>query len=161
MMAGLKKVKSTLLCIGIVIYVTFLITGCSTLPSERSKSESHEASRQKDKTGPLYYDFGDVLIPRELKMDQKSSFIYNTAGFSAGVLVLKGRVELGSLTSFFEKNMAKDNWRLVSSFKSSRTIMLFQKQSRWCVINITEGLSTRTEIWVAPTMNEPVSGLLK
>lgn len=160
-MAGLKRVKSGLLCIGIVIYLIFLITGCSALQSERSSSESHEASRQKDKTGPLYYDFGDVLIPRELKADRKSSFIYNTSGFSAGVLVLKGRVETGSLISFFEKNMAKDNWRLISSFKSSRTIMLFQKQNRWCVISITEGISTRTEIWVAPTMNEPETGLLK
>ena len=160
-MAGLKRVKSASLCIGIVICLIFLITGCSTLPSERSSSESLEASRQKDKTGPLYYDFGDVLIPRELKVDRKSSFIYTTSGFSAGVLVLKGRVEIGSLISFFEKNMAKDNWRLISSFKSSRTIMLFQKQNRWCVINITEGLNTRTEIWVAPTMNEPGEGLLK
>lgn len=164
-MAGLKRVKSAILCIGIVICLVFLITGlitgCSTLPSERSSSESYETSRQKDKTGPLYYDFGDVLIPRELKVDRKSSFIYTTSGFSAGVLVLKGRVELGSLISFFEKNMAKDNWQLISSFKSSRTLMLFQKQTRWCVINITESISTRTEIWVAPTMNEPVSGLLK
>jgi len=157
-MAGLKKVKSALLCIGIVIYLIFLIIGCSALPSEKSSLESHEASLRKDKTGPLYYDFEDVLIPRELKVDRKSSFIYTTSGFSAGVLVLKGRVELGSLISFFEKNMAKDNWRLVSSFKSSRTIMLFQKQNRWCVINITESISTRIEIWVAPTMNEPVSG---
>ena len=159
-MAGLKKVNSGLLCSGIVICLTFFITACSTLPSERSSSEAHEVSRQKDKTGPLYYDFGDVLIPRELKVDQKASFIYNTAGFSAGVLVLKGRVELGSLISFFEKNMAKDNWRLISSFKSSRTIMLFQKQNRWCVINITESMSTKIEIWVAPTMNEPEAGLI-
>ncbi|MBT8357985.1 MAG: hypothetical protein HKO79_06230 [Desulfobacterales bacterium] len=160
-MAGLKKVNSGLLSIGMVVCLIFLITACSTLPSERNSSDSYEAIRQKNKTGPLYYDFEDVLIPRELKVDQKSSFVYNTAGFSAGVLVLKGRVELGSLISFFEKNMAKDNWLLISSFKSSRTIMLFQKQNRWCVINITEGMSTRTEIWVAPTMNEPMSGLLK
>jgi hypothetical protein len=160
-MAKLKKVNSALLSIGIALCLIFLITACSTLPSERSNSESYEAIRQKDKTGPLYYDFQDVLIPRELKVDQKASFIYNTAGFSAGVLVLKGRVELGSLISFFEKNMAKDNWLLISSFKSSRTIMLFQKQNRWCVINITEGISTRTEIWVAPTLNEPMGGLLK
>ena len=160
-MAGLKKVNSGLLCSGIAVCLIFLISACSTLPSERNSSDSYEAIRQKNKTGPLYYDFEDVLIPRELKVDQKSSFIYNTAGFSAGVLVLKGRVELGSLISFFEKNMAKDNWRLISSFKSSRTIMLFEKQNRWCVINITEGISTRTEIWIAPTMNEPVSGLLK
>ncbi len=159
-MAGLKRIKSALLCIGIVIYLIFLVTGCSTLPSEKSSSEFDEASRQKDKTAPLYYDFGDILIPRELKVDKKSSFIYNTSGFSAGVLVLKGRVEIGSLISFFEKNMAKDNWRLISSFKSSRTIMLFQKQNRWCIINITESMSTKIEIWVAPTMNEPEAGLI-
>ena len=106
-MAGLKKVNSGLLCSGIAVCLIFLITACSTLPSERNSSDSYEAIRQKNKTGPLYYDFEDVLIPRELKVDQKSSFIYNTAGFSAGVLVLKGRVELGSLISFFEKNMSK------------------------------------------------------
>ncbi|RLJ01177.1 MAG: hypothetical protein DRP08_05900 [Candidatus Aenigmatarchaeota archaeon] len=160
-MTELKRVKSAILCIGIVLCLIFLMAGCSTLPSERGSSKSYEANRQKDKTGPLYYDFGDVLIPRELKVDRKSSFIYTTSGFSAGVLVLKGRVELGSLISFFEKNMAKDNWRLISSFKSSRTMILFQKQNRWCVINITESMSTRIEIWVAPTMNEPVTGLLK
>jgi len=134
-MTGLKRVKSVILCIGIVICLIFVITGCSTLPSERSTSESYETSRQKNKTDPLYYDFGDVLIPRELKVDRKSSFIYTTSGYSAGVLVLKGRVELGYLISFFEKNMAKDNWRLISSFKSSRTIMLLQKQTRCCLIN--------------------------
>jgi len=160
-MAGVKKVNLSLLSTGMAVCLIFLINACSTLPSERSNSDSYEAIRQKNKKGPLYYDFEDVLIPRELKVDQKSSFIYNTAGFSAGVLVLKGRVELGSLVSFFEKNMAKDNWRLISSFKSSRTIMLFEKQNRWCVINITEGISTRTEIWIAPTLNETVSGLLK
>jgi len=160
-MAGLKRLNSALLCIGIIIYLSLIVMGCSTLQSERGAAGSHESIRQKEKTGPLYYDFEDVLIPRELKVDRKSSFIYNTSGFSAGVLVLKGRVELGSLISFFEKNMAKDNWRLISSFKSSKTIMLFKKQNRWCVISITESISTRTEIWVAPTMNEPGTGLLK
>jgi len=160
-MAVIKKARTVLAGIGIVLSLIFLITGCSALPSEKKSTESHEASSKKEKPGPLYYDFGDVLIPRELKVDRKSSFIYTTSGFSAGVLVLKGRVEIGSLISFFEKNMAKDNWRLISSFKSSRTIMLFQKQNRWCVINITESISTRIEIWVAPTMNEPESGLLK
>ena len=160
-MAGFKKVNSALLSSGIALCLIFCISACSTLPSERNSSESYEAVRKKNRTGPLYYDFQDVLIPRELKVDQKASFVYNTAGFSAGVLVLKGRVELESLISFFEKNMAKDNWLLISSFKSSRTIMLFQKENRWCVINITENISTRTEIWVAPTLNEPMSGLLK
>ena len=43
---------------------------------------------------------------------------------------------------------------MISAFKSPRTMMLFQKQTRWCVINITEGqFSTQVEIWVAPTIS--------
>jgi hypothetical protein len=67
-----------------------------------------------------------------------------------------------SLSAFFENNMSKDNWQPVSSFKSPRTIMLFHKENRWCIINISEKeFSTHVEIWVAPTSNEAGSGLLK
>ena len=39
-------------------------------------------------------------------------------------------------------------------------MMLYKKQSRWCVISITEGqMSTRVEIWVAPTVAGETSGL--
>jgi hypothetical protein len=102
---------------------------------------------------PLYYDFGDILIPRELKVVKDSSFVFRTPGLSAGVLALKGNVEVNSLITFFETNMAKDNWTPVSSFKSPRSMLLFQKENRWCVINITdESFSTYVEIWVAPTI---------
>ena len=81
---------------------------------------------------------------------------------SAGVIVLKGRVELGSLITFFENHMARDNWQVVSTFKSTRTLLLFQKENRWCVINITDDTyNTHVEIWVAPTTNPIDSGLLK
>ena len=77
-------------------------------------------------------------------------------------MVLKGAVELGSLIDFFENNMARDNWRAVSTFKSPRTLLLFQKENRWCVINITDDkYSTHVEIWVAPTVGSDDSGLLK
>ena len=103
-----------------------------------------------------------VLEKVQLSLNPKTSFIYQTSGFSAGVLVLKGSVELGSLIDFFENNMARDNWRAVSTFKSPRTLLLFQKESRWCVINITDDrYSTHVEIWVAPTLNSDDSGLLK
>ena len=112
---------------------------------------------------PLYYDFGDVLVPSELEVNKDGSFVFRTPGFSAGVLSLKGRVEINSLIDFFDNNMAKDNWRLVSSFKSRRTIMLFHKENRWCVINITEkDFYTYVEIWVSPTTSEEEgAGLLK
>jgi hypothetical protein len=58
--------------------------------------------------------------------------------------------------------MAKDNWRLVSSFKSPRTIMFFNKANRSCIINITEkSFKTDVEIWVAPSVEGTESTLLK
>ncbi|MBT9440083.1 MAG: hypothetical protein GAS50_12980, partial [Desulfobacterales bacterium] len=55
------------------------------------------------------------------------------------------------------------NWRILGSFKSSPlTIMLFQKENRSCLIKIIEKLTTtHVEIWVAPSIDEVESGLLK
>lgn len=132
-----------------------LFSGCAAFRSGSQQASSEKGVQQaENKNEPLYYDFGDVLVPKQLTVNKKLSFVYRTPGFSAGVLSLKGRVEINSLLSFFHNNMIKDNWRLVSSFKSTRTIMLFQKENRWCVINITEkDVYTYVEIWVSPTLN--------
>jgi hypothetical protein len=147
--------------LGLTIAITLSIGGCQSLTKKDNKAT---APSVKSSSGvpALYYDFGDVLVPKELKVDKKSSFIYQTEGFSAGVLVLNGRIETSSLISFFEKNMAQDSWHMISSFKSERTMLLFQKAHRWCVMNITdERFSTYVEIWVAPTTQGSKTGLLK
>ena len=147
--------------LGFTIVTIIFLGGCSSLTK---KNDTATAPSAKSESGvpALYYDFGDVLVPKELKVDKKSSFIYQTEGFSAGVLVLKGRIETNSLISFFETNMIKDNWNMISSFKSERTMLLFQKVHRWCVINITdEAFNTYVEIWVAPTTKGTQTGLLK
>ncbi|MEA3279340.1 MAG: hypothetical protein U9Q38_01895 [Thermodesulfobacteriota bacterium] len=161
-MTTIRRRKKFLACLCITAAFFLLTAGCAGFKSKKGSSTS-QTTTQKDKgPSPLYYDFGDVLIPNELKIIKKSSFVYRTPGFSAGVLALSGRVEVSSLIAFFENNMAKDNWRTISSFKSPRTIMVFQKENRWCVINITEKeFNTHVEIWVAPTINEAESGLLK
>lgn len=159
-MKGERK-RSNFLAYGVMLSALFLlINGCAHL----SQEEEEEIAGYQDKgfAPPIYYDFGDVRLPEELKVDNKSSFVYRTTGFSSGVLVLEGRVELYSLITFFENSMPGDNWKFISSFKSPRTLMLFQKESRWCVINITEGsLNTLVEIWVAPTTDEGASSLIK
>ena len=87
--------------------------------------------------------------------------IFTTAGLTAGVLSLKGRVESNSLITFFENRMPEDGWQMISAIKAERSMLLFRKQARWCVIGIEEGqLSTLVQIWVAPTM-APESGLHK
>jgi len=154
----MRQGKRNFRLIAIGITVTAL-TLCGCAGSKIKDGQSPSAVKDKGPV-PLYYDFGDVLVPSELKVDKDASFVFRTPGFSAGVLVLAGRVEINSLIDFFYNNMAKDNWKLVSYFKSRRTIMLFNKENRWCVINITEGgFNTHTEIWVSPTTMETGSGM--
>ena len=141
--------------------LVLLVSGCASTKIRKDTSATSATKKAKG-PAPLYYDCGDVLVPSELKLEKEGSFVFRTPGFSAGVLSLKGRVEINSLIDFFNSNMAKDNWQLVSSFKSRRTIMLFNKENRWCVINITEGdYYTYTEIWVSPTTTATETGLLK
>jgi hypothetical protein len=146
----------------LVISIMMLITsGCITPGSKNVKTTRPKIGIRQPAS--LYYDFGDVLIPKELKIDQKTSFIYRTGGYACGLMILTGHVELTSLINFFSNNMVKDNWRLLSTFKSPRTLLLFQKDNRWCIITITEGgsfSSSEVAIWVAPTGTQAGSGVM-
>ncbi len=160
------KVQRIIVCVGLLFVFCFLFSGClpaSKYQKKTTPAKTTKTTKKAKKPAPLYYDFGDVLIPSELKINRKASFVYETSGFSAGVLVLSGRVELNSLIAFFTNNMTKDNWKMISSIKSARTLMLFKKESRWCVITVLEKdlFNTEIEIWVAPTMSERESGLFK
>ncbi len=145
--------------IGVMIALMLLNAACSSTPKTTDGQNAQEENAQN---APLYHDFDDVLIPRELKLNTKSSFVYRSTGWTAGVLVFTSKVERISLIQFFENNMAKDNWQAVSSFKSPRTLLLFQKENRWCVINITDNeWDTLVEIWTAPFSGQSGDGLLK
>ena len=152
-MKGKGNSNAVMMWVGILAAFFFLVNGCA----HSNKDQEEDAVEMQDMglAPPVYYDFGDVRVPDELKVDNKSSFVYKTPGFSAGVLVLAGNVEIYSLIAFFENSMNTDRWEFVSSFKSPRTIMIFKKQDRRCVINITERkFSTLVEIWVAPTVKK-------
>jgi len=129
--------------------------GRSTLQTDGEGSLFPATDKKEEEPTSQYYDFSDVLIPSDLKLDRKASSVISTPGFSAGVIVMNGRVEVDSLINFFQTNMAKDNWRTVCSFKSGKSLMLFHKENRWCVISIMENnFTTNTEIWVAPTAGD-------
>ncbi len=156
--------KKTLISISVAMPVIFLffMAGCSSTKSGGAVNTS-PAAVQKDKgTNPVYRDFSDVLLPGEMEVVQKSSFVHTTPGFAAGVLMLKGYVDNESLISFFQNNMAKDNWKLISFFKSPKTKMLFRKETRFSVISITEEtFYTYAEVWVSPSIGELDTRLLK
>ncbi len=150
-------VSATRLLLMLLLALGFF--GCAS--SSSNNPPPSQATLQKDASNmPTYYDFGDVMVPSELKLNRKESFVYATGGATAGVLTLKGRVDRDSLIAFFENNMIKDNWRLISSFRAPKAVMLFQKEARWCIISIEEDfISELVKIWVAPTINAPAMGM--
>jgi hypothetical protein len=152
----------------LMIFIVFgafalFMTSCATTDSNSTTRETSEAAIQKDQgSTPVYREFGDILIPGEMETVSDASFIYVTSGLNVGVMSVKGHVDTDSLISFFQSNMAKDNWKMISYFKSPKTLMLFRKETRWSAINITEGpYYTYAEIWVAPTVGNADTGLLK
>lgn len=142
--------------------VVFFFCGCAHLNKKTDTLSSTEQTFSESQApSSSYMDFGDILIPYGMKVVSKETFVIRSSGLTAGVLVLKGRVEKTSLVNFFEVNMIKDNWQLISSFKLPRTLMLYHKDERWCIVSVFEGrFSTKVEIWVSPKKDAPVSGLL-
>ena len=129
----------------IFLLFTLILPGCAT--SKKEQATATPATRER----ASYYDFDDVLIPSELTVDKKKSLIYTTGRLKAGVLVLDGRVEPSSLAAFFQNNMQKDGWSLLSSFKYRQFLLVFLKEDRVCVVTITEKtFSTTAEVRVGP-----------
>ena len=147
-----------------IIFIVFgamalFTTSCATTDSNTTS----QAAVQKDQgSTSVYREFGDVLVPSEMDFVSDSSFVYLTSGLATGVMTIKGRVDTDSLFSFFQNNMAKDNWKIVTYFKSPKSFLLFRKETRWSVIKISEEtFYTYAEIWVSPSVGDSYTGLLK
>lgn len=140
----------------LVLLISLLISsGCAYLRGNGGDSEETVVTGEETESGSLYYDFGDVPIHSKLRVVKKRSFVYHVPGYTAGVLGLSGRIDADTLEQFFKKSMPKDNWKLVCSFKSPRSVLFFTKEKKSCIINMTEKrFKTEVEIWVAPNIEE-------
>lgn len=136
-----------------------LLSGClgdsSPVTPENGQPLQKEEPVPDKKPTAVYYDFDDVLIPVALDIVKEKTVVVSTPGFTSGMITLKGRVERRSLFNFFNNNMQKDNWEIVSQIKSpGTTIMVFQKVNRTSVITIRdEQFYTYVEVGVAPTVS--------
>jgi hypothetical protein len=150
-MKGIVARRSRLLVL--LLAILFLVgSGCAAFKKSQDTPEETDDKKSEVKgPAPIYYDFVDVLIPAELSLVKKNSFVYSTPSFAAGVLVFEGYVQGESLVHFFTTNMAKDGWTLKSSFRYRKVILSFEKEQRSCLVSVAEyPLKTRVEIWVAP-----------
>lgn len=101
---------------------------------------------------PLFYDFEDIPIPQEMDMITDESRVFMVGQFKSGVLVFKGRVEPNSLVDFFQAAMTKEKWQFKSGFRYNRSVLVFEKPQKTCVIIVYSRLFyTYLEVYVAPT----------
>lgn len=155
--------QAVITLMALMITIALGIIGCSSLKSTKitsSSTSSKPSVNAKSKT--IYYDFGDILLPSQLSVNENESFVFTTEGLTAGVLSLKGRLTAKSLISFFSNKMPVDGWQMINKFAGQRNMMLFKKHARYCTITIVEGqFSTIIELWVAPSMVVTSAGLHK
>ncbi len=153
------------LFIDMVLFISllFLISGCIGSAIMNKGNSTVAANKITDqnttvrkKPTAVYYDFDDILIPKELKIVNDSTVLVSTPSYTSGIMTLRGRVEKRSLTAFFINNMEKDNWNRVSQIKSpASTIMIFRKPVKWAVITIRDNdFYTYVEIGVSPTIDK-------
>lgn len=137
----------------LTVLISIAITSCATTTISEQAKTADEPQPVQEAARPvtaLYYDFEDVPVPREMEIRRDKSFVFQTTDFTAGLLTFSGRVDPESLMNFFTVRLPQDGWRFLSSIKSPKSILFFQKETRFCIITIIgKTLTTDAEILVA------------
>ncbi|PIE69497.1 MAG: hypothetical protein CSA21_02385 [Deltaproteobacteria bacterium] len=138
-----------------LMFLTLLMTlcmACTTTGNHKPTADQNRPSQVQPVNADevdSYYDFDDVLIPRDMEIDNKESLVFESPNLKAGMMSFQGRVDAISLFEFFVNSMPKDGWHTTSSFKYGRYIIGFEKPNKDCIISITDGsFKTGLHVWV-------------
>ena len=146
----MRNFKGFYTMLALVAYL--LLSGCASLNTQTQNPPSSPPTVSSSSTSssipgshpttplaapaPVFYDFKDVPVPPEFTLIQKESNVLQTSTFKSGVLVFKGKINYNSVADFYLSAMQKENWTLKASSRYSHCIMVFEKPSKICVINI-------------------------
>ena len=140
------------LILSLALGVLFLsYVGCAEL-SKYTKKEAPEAEGKKVETvAPRYSEFKDVKVAPAMELDRNESVVYESRGLRMGVLYYSGRAEPHEVVDSFKKNMKKDGWDLINSFRHKTYILNFAKSDRNCIIIVAKkGAKANVQIWMGP-----------
>ena len=84
-------------------------------------------------------------------MQSKNSYVFQSGQIKMGFLTLRGRVDSNSMVNFFVSALPQQGWRLKAQFRSNRSLLIFDKPDKVCVILMKEETYyTYVEIYVSP-----------
>jgi hypothetical protein len=162
-----KPCHVLLLAVGLISLLTF--SACSSLGGQsntpppnpvgeqpvpaasKSTPPATAAPSSPPAPRPLFYDFPDIPVPQELDLQSKESYVVQSGSIKTGILTLRGRVDLNSLINFFQMAMLRENWKPKGYFRYQRSVLIFEKPDKICVIRLYEDIIyTYVEIFVTP-----------
>lgn len=133
-----------------VIAVALLAMFGACTPKTTSTPESnYESGQQSYEDLNYYYEFDDILIPKELSFQSDESYTLDNRKFRAGIMKFTGRVEIPDLLNFFINNMAKDNWEKIAAVKGKTSVLSFEKFNKSCVIQVEDSFARATVTIIA------------
>jgi hypothetical protein len=113
-----------------------LVAGCAIFKKEEGKPPSDTSLKAS------FSDFEGVVIPSELSLNKKKSYVYSATRTKVGLLTFEGRVEPDSLATFFQTNLPRGGWKSLTALKDREHSLIFLKDDRVCLITISEAWFT-------------------
>jgi hypothetical protein len=133
----MKKIGSLVACTVVFLFALWASTGCSLFAKKEQGSPSSDTGLRV-----AFSDFEDVPIPSEVSPNKKKTQLYSAGKGKVGLLTLEGRVDPDSLAAFFQNNLPRNGWKPMTSLKDRDHVLVFVKDDRVCLINISEGWFT-------------------
>jgi hypothetical protein len=134
-----------------LFFILALVTAlgaCTTTGSSSTETAAPTAVEYQEPD--YYYDFDDILIPKEIKYVEGDSYKLDNAKFRAAIMKFKGRVQVLELVQYFINNMSKDNWTLISNNKAGKlSVLNFEKFNKSCVIQVDDAFGSATTTIIA------------
>ena len=140
----------------IILPITLVLffSACIHLPptGEEGEGKTPLGLSPNKQTYP-FSSFPDIPFPSRFRYDRSKSFIYESGSgtLKVGKLFFKGWAEVDSVISFFQNEMLNNGWTLVRVIEHDGTMLLYEKETRVCTINITSLLGQSSiEIQIGP-----------
>ncbi len=132
-----------------VICLCFVLGACTASTASTHTEQPVSGSSQNYDNLNYYYEFDDILIPKELDFQAGDSYTLDNRKFRVGIMKFTGRVEIPDLLQFFINNMTKDNWEKTSAVKGKTSILSFEKFNKSCVIQVEDTFARDTVTIIA------------
>lgn len=154
MVKSLAKLTTTALALAISFV---MISGCTAFTGTSQQHPNNAQAAGGYEANFYYADFDDVPIPRELTIEKGSSTLLTSSGIKVGTENFKGKVDVTSLNKAMVGYMTQDGWKLISYLRGEKSILVFEKPDRVCVLYILDSsYSTGMQVFVTPKVADGV-----